>query len=93
MLLFDDRKRKVTIKHDPKMLVPVLNANPVIRNYQSFNKSFCSLIHDDGLAIEEDLISIDVNNSEENDGVALSSIDAKTHLSKHIDATELISKD
>ena len=33
MLYFDERRRKVTIKHDPKMLVPVLNINPGIKNF------------------------------------------------------------
>ena len=72
------------------MLVPVLNVNPGIRNYQSFHKAFCSIIHNDGLNIEEDPI-ID-SNFIENDGIALSALDPKTHLSKYVDAVELISK-
>ena len=67
------------------MLVPV---HPGIHNYQSFNKAFCSLIHDDGLALEDGAISI-----EENDyGVALRIINAKTHLNKYVDTVELINK-
>lgn len=85
---FDNRQRRVTIRHDTRMLVPVLNANPGMRNYQSFAKAFCSLIHDDGLNLEDDTMFI-----EENDhGVALQAVDAETHLNKHGDAVELINK-
>ena len=70
------------------MLIPVLNVNLGICNYQSFNKAFCSLIHDDRLALEDDTIS-----TEENDyGVALRTINAKTHLNKYVDTVELIAK-
>ena len=70
------------------MLVPVLNLNLDIRNYQSFTKAFCSLIHDDGMDLEDGAISIEENNY----SVALWVIDAETHLNKYEDAVELIKK-
>ena len=45
-IMLEDRTITVTIKHDPTMLVPVLNVNPGIRNYQDFSASFCSIIQD-----------------------------------------------
>ena len=40
VLTFDDRCRNVTIKHDPKMLFPVLNVNLVIKKtYRSMQPS------------------------------------------------------
>ena len=44
MSLFDKRTKRVTVKHNPKMLVPVLKVNPGIHNYQSFSTTFCSVI-------------------------------------------------
>ena len=44
VLTFDDRRRKVTIKYDPKMLVPVLNINPGVKHFQSFNVAFNNII-------------------------------------------------
>ena len=84
----DTDNKKVTIKHDPKMLVPVLNMNLGVRNYQSFHKAFCSLIHDDGQDLEDEALSIE----EDNHGVALQTIDANTHLNKYVDTVELINK-
>lgn len=85
---FANRQRKVTIKHDPRMLVPVLNVNPGIRNYQSFSKAFCSLIQDDGMDVEDEAISIE----EDDHGVALQSINTDSHLNKYVDAVKLINK-
>ena len=42
MLIFDKRTRRVAVKHDPKILVPVLTVNPGIKNHQSFSTVFCS---------------------------------------------------
>ena len=44
ILYIDKRRRKVTIKYDPKMLVPMLNVNPGIKNFQSFNVVFNNII-------------------------------------------------
>ena len=44
VLILDERRRRVIIKHDPKMLVPVLNVNPGIKNYQSFDVAFHNVI-------------------------------------------------
>ena len=44
VLHFDERRRKVTIKHNPKILAPVLNVNPGIKNFQSFNVAFSNII-------------------------------------------------
>ena len=46
-LVLDDRSKTVTVKHDPAMLVPVLNVNPGIRNYVDFSASFCTIIQED----------------------------------------------
>ena len=43
VLLFDNRTIGFTIKHDPKMLVPILNVNPGIKNCHSFQLPFASL--------------------------------------------------
>ena len=43
VLLFDNRSRRVTVKYDTKMLVPVLTVNPDIKNHQSFSSAFCSV--------------------------------------------------
>ena len=37
VLIFDNRTKKFAIKHDPKMLVPVLTVKPGIKNYQYFS--------------------------------------------------------
>ena len=89
---FDNSQWQATTKHDLNILFPVLNINPGIRNYQSFHEAFCSLINDDGLDLEEELISIDNNDYLENDGVVLRLIGTETHLNKHVDAAELTSK-
>ena len=47
VLLFDNRSRRVTVKHDPKMLVPVLTVNPSIKNHHSFSSAFCSVIQNE----------------------------------------------
>ena len=44
VLILDEHRRWVTIKHNPKMLVPVLNVNLGIKNFQSFNVAFHNVI-------------------------------------------------
>ena len=66
--------------------------NPGICNYQSFNKAFCSILSDNSLTIEDDLISINDSNSVKNDSISLSLINTKHYLSKKVNATELISR-
>ena len=69
MLYLDERRRKFTFKHNPKILVPVLNVKSEVRNYQEFAKAFCSVIHDEVSYLEEDLL---VSNDQlKNEGVAL----------------------
>ena len=91
MLYLDERRRKVTIKHDPKILVPVSNVNPGIRKHQAFTKAFYSVIHDEGRYLEEDLLGINYQ-LDTNEGASLRSIDSDTYLRKHIDAAEKIQK-
>ena len=43
-LYFDEHCCRVTIKHDPKMLILALNINPGIKNFQPFNISFNNVI-------------------------------------------------
>ena len=43
------------------MLVPVLNVNLGICNYELFIKAFCSLIHNNRIVLEDDTISIEEN--------------------------------
>ena len=40
ILLFDNITKRVTVKHDPKMIIPVLTVNPGINNYQLFSNPF-----------------------------------------------------
>ena len=92
VLHFDKRRRKVTIKHDPKMLIPVLNINPGIKNFQSFNVAFSNVIQNEGLSNDK-LIDFDLESDWEGiEGMVLRTIDSETHLNKHVDAAELISK-
>ena len=74
MLCLDECRRKVAVKHDPKIIVPVLNVNPGIGNYQEFTKVLFSVIHDEGSYLEEDLRVIN-DKLDINEGIALSSID------------------
>ena len=91
VLYLDERKRKVTIKHDPKMLVPVLNVNLGIKNFESFNVAFHNVIQGDAL-LSDDLFTFDTDEDDEITGVALRSIDEKAHLSKYLDAADIIAK-
>lgn len=91
VLYLDEHKRKVTIKHDPKMLVPVLNVNPGIKNFESFNVAFHNVIQGDAL-LSDDLFTFDTDEDDEITGVALRSIDEKAHLSKYLDAADIIAK-
>ena len=44
--IFDNRTRKVVIKNDPKIMIPLLTVYPGIKNYQWFSTSFCSIVQD-----------------------------------------------
>ena len=88
-LHFNERCRKVTIKHDPKMLAPVLNINPRIKTFQSFNVVFSNIIQYKGLLNDE---LIDFNLESDCEGMVLRTIDPETHLNEHADTAELISK-
>ena len=68
------------------MLVPVLTINLGIHNYQSFTKAFCLLIHNNGIDLEDEDISIEDNDH----GVALQTINTKAHLNKYINTVKLI---
>ena len=41
-LLFDNRTKIFTVKHDANMLVPLVN--PGVKNHQSFYTAFCSVV-------------------------------------------------
>ena len=57
-LSFDDHRRKFAIKHDPNMLVPVMNVKTRIKNYQCVAATFCSMIQDEGAEYScDDLIN------------------------------------
>ena len=45
-IVLDDRKKNVTVKNDPAMIVPVLNVNPGIHNFEDFSASICTVIQD-----------------------------------------------
>ena len=68
-LFLDERKRKVTMKHDPKMLVPALNLNLGIKNFASFNVAFHNAIQGNAL-LSDDLFTFDTEDDEIT-GVAL----------------------
>ena len=75
-LLFDNIKRRVTVKHDPKMIVPVLRENPSINKYQSFPTSFFSIMQNEPefQYMPEDCIESPAY-KDEYEGVCLRSID------------------
>jgi len=50
------------------------------------------LIHNNSFNLDDNLILNEDNSDAEYKGVALRSIDARTHLNRYIDAAELISK-
>ena len=82
------------MKNDPKMLIPVSNVNPGIKNDQIFNATFWNVIQNEGSEVtSDDLLDMkDFDFKGSQDGAALHSIDTKTHLNKRVDATELRSK-
>ena len=55
ILYLDERQRIVTIKYNPNMLVPLLNINPGIKNFQFFNVAFSNIIQDEA-CFDEDFI-------------------------------------
>ena len=82
MLCFDNCRRKVPIKHDPKMLFPVLNGNLGAKHYQTFNASFCNVVKNErSKVLSDDLLDIKMLHFQDSqDGAALRSIDTKTHF-------------
>ena len=65
------------------MLVPVLNVNPGIRNYEDFSASFCTIIQDD-LDEPNPQMTLDYDDLQSNEGVALNPptlLNAFTHCS------------
>ena len=68
VLCVDERRRKVTIKHGPKMLVPVINVNPGIKKFQSFNVAFNNIIQDEELLHDE---FVDFNSEFNREGISL----------------------
>ena len=90
MLPFDKRSRRVTIKHDPNMPVPVLTVKSGVKNYHSFSTDFCSIEQDKGefQCMPENFIeSFEIE--EEFEGFCPRSIDANRRLSAHTYAAEL----
>ena len=63
VLFLDKCKRKVTMKYDPKMLVPVLNVNIGIKNFASFNVAFLNAIQGNALLLD-DLFAFDTEDDE-----------------------------
>ena len=49
ILACDERRRRATTKHDPRMLVPVLNTNSGIKNFECFNATFGNMIQNEAL--------------------------------------------
>ena len=92
ILCLDERQRTGTIEHDPNMLVPVLNVNPGVKNFQSFNVAFNNIIQDEVFFDDDLILAHDANVDQEMEGVALNAIDPNTHLTKYEDAVELVSK-
>ena len=91
ILLFDKRTKRVNVKNNPKMLVPVLTVNLGIKNYQSFSTAFCSAIQKvpDFQCLPE--YYIDNSTSEDgHEGVFLRSIGTERHLSACKDAAEIM---
>ena len=70
----------------------MLNVNPGMKSFQSFNVAFNNLIQDEGFFDDEFILPSDLYVYQEAEGVALRAIDSNTHLTKHKDAAELISK-
>ena len=75
VLFLDECEKKVTMKHDPKMLVPALNVNPGIKNFALFNVAFHNVIQGNALLLDN-LFTFDTEDDEIT-GVAPRSIDKK----------------
>ena len=73
------------------MLVPVLNVNPGIRNWQDFSDSFCAVIQNDPNEPNSHL-ALDYDELQSNDGVAFKSTDSSKCLNGLLDAERLIKK-
>ena len=91
-LTFYNQRRNVTIKHDPKMVVPVLNVNPEIKKKQLCNVA-CNGMMQNEETLSDDVLRIDYLESCHNDdGVALNPIDPKNRLNNFIDTLDFMSK-
>ena len=73
------------------MLVAVLNVNPGICNCQDFSASFCTAIQDD-LDEPNPQMTLDYDDLQSNEGVALNATDSSTRLHALLDANKLIKK-
>ena len=45
-IVLDDKNKTLMVRHDPAMIVPVINVNPCILNHQDISASFCINIQD-----------------------------------------------
>ena len=72
------------------MLVPVLNINPGIRNFQSFHVAFQNVIQDENNILSDDILMDEID--DEINGVALNTINQEVHVSKYADTAVLIAQ-
>ena len=85
IIVLDDRKKNMTVKHDPTMLVPCLNVNLDVINYKCFSSFFCTIIqdqHDDS----EAHLNLDYEKIQSIEGVALLSKDSSKCLRALLDS-------
>ena len=73
------------------MLVPVLNVNPGICNYEDFSASFCTVIQDD-LDEPNPQMTLNYDELQSNEGVALNLTDSCKCLHAMLDTEKLIKK-
>ena len=89
-LIFDDRQRTLTVKHDSNMLVPVTHVNPGIKKFQSFAVAFQSIIQNENENnCEESYLNHPIKESH---GIALSSMSDNNNSRTLVEATKLIEK-
>ena len=81
----------MTVRYDPTMMVPVHNLNPGIRNYQNFSASFFIVIQDRQKE-PEDHLTLDYDELQSNEGVALQSTNSSKRLHALLDDKRLIKK-
>ena len=91
VLIFDKHRWWVTLKYDPKILVPVWIIKLGIKNFQLFNIAFNNIIQDKTVLLGDLLIDkIDFNKNVNR--VALRVINYETYVLKYVNAAELITK-